>query len=157
MTLDVYFNGSYGNDLYNSLSHQAYFFREGSNAYADLVNHWSETNKDSDIPMPGTSQSLANIKSNTRLIEDGSYLRLKNVRLTYDVPTHKLAAINWINKLNVYVSGTNLALFSKNKLFDPEVSRYANGGSENESVQTGFTRGEYPYARTITFGLKAEF
>ncbi len=147
--LDIYFNGSYGNDLYNSLSHQSFFFREGSNAYAEVMNHWTPDNKDSDIPMPGTSQSLANIKSNTKLIDDGSYLRLKTVRFTYNVPTNKLS---WIKKLDVYLSGTNLALFAKNRLFDPEVSRYGSN-----STQIGFTQGEYPYARTLSIGLKAEF
>ena len=152
LTLDIYVNGSYGNDLYNSLSHEAFFFREGSNSYADLMDHWSPDNMDSDIPMPGTSQSLANIKSNTKLIEDGSYLRLKNVRISYDLPSKTLQKLGWLKKLNVYFSGANLWLLSKNKLFDPEVSQYGTN-----STQIGFTQGEYPYARTLTIGLKAEF
>jgi len=152
LKLDIYLNGSYGNDLYNSLSHEALFFREGSNSYKELLNHWTPENKDSDIPMPGTSQSLANIKSNTKLIEDGSYLRVKNVRLSYELPTQSLQGIDWLNKLSVYLSGANLALFSKNKLFDPEVSRYGTS-----STAIGFSNGEYPYARTLTIGLRAEF
>ncbi|MFW6328263.1 MAG: TonB-dependent receptor, partial [Bacteroidota bacterium] len=150
--LDFYLNGSYGNDLYNSLTHEAFFFREGSNSYAELMNHWSPDNRDSDIPMPGTSQSLANIKSNTKLIEDGSYLRLKNLRFTYMVPTQRLNGMGWLKKLNVYFSGTNLLLFSQNRLFDPEVSRYGTN-----STAIGFTNGEYPLARTLTIGLKADF
>jgi len=152
LKLDIYFNGSYGNDLYNSMTHESFFFREGTNSYAELMDHWTPDNMDSDIPMPGTSQSLANIKSNTKLIEDGSYLRLKNVRLTYDVPTQKLNNMDWLKKLSVYFSGTNLALFAKNRLFDPEVSRYGTN-----STAIGFTNGEYPLARTITIGLKADF
>ena len=150
--LDVYFNGSYGNDLYNSMTQQSFFFREGTNSYAELMDHWTPENMDSDIPMPGTSQSLANIKSNTKLIEDGSYLRLKNLRFTYDIPTQKLKGIDWLKKLNVYFSGTNLALFAKNRLFDPEVSRYGTN-----STAIGFTNGEYPLARTLTIGLRADF
>ena len=152
-TLDIFVNGSYGNDLYNSLSHEAYFFREGSNSYVELMDHWTPENMDSDIPMPGTSQSLANIKSNTRLIEDGSYLRLKNIRLGYNLPGKVLNNISWLKGLNVYFSGTNLGLIAQNKLFDPEVSRYAS----NNNTQIGFTRGEYPYARTLILGLRAEF
>ena len=152
LKLDIYLNGSYGNDLYNSLTHQAFFFREGSNSYAEVVNHWTPENKNSDVPMPGTSQSLANIKSNTKLIEDGSYLRVKNVRLTYELPNRMLNNINWLNRLSVYFSGANLFLFSQNRLFDPEVSRYGTS-----STAIGFTNGEYPYARTLTIGIKADF
>ena len=151
-TLDFYFNGSYGNDLYNSLSHQAYFFREGSNSYVELLDHWSPENPDSDIPMPGTSQSLANIKSNTRLIEDGSYLRFKSIRLSYSLPQRVVENISWLENLNVFFNGTNLMLFAKNKLFDPEVSRYGTS-----STAIGFTNGEYPYARTLTVGLRVDF
>lgn len=152
LKLDVYLNGSYGNDLYNTLSHEALFFREGSNQYKEVLNHWSLDNPDSDIIMPGTQQSLANIKSNTKLVEDGSYLRVKNVQLTYELPVRTLEGIDWLKRLNIYFSGTNLALFAKNKLFDPEVSRYGTS-----STAIGFTDGEYPYARTLTIGLKAEF
>jgi len=156
--LDIYFNGSYGNELFNSVTQQSFFFREGANAYSMLLNHWDPvTNPDSDIPMPGTSQSLANIKNNSKEIEDGSYLRLKSVRLSYDIPQQILRRIDWLKNLSIYFSGTNLALWSKNKLFDPEVNRYANSGNTNEGVQLGFSQGEYPYARTMTIGLKADF
>jgi len=143
--LDIYFNGSYGNELFNSVTQHALFFREGANAYKSLLNYWDpETNPDSDIPVPGTSQSIAFIKNNSREIEDGSYLRLKSVRLSYDVPKQALRKFHWIKNLSVYFSGTNLALWSQNRLFDPEVNRYAGSGNTNEGVQLGFSQGEYP-------------
>jgi TonB-linked SusC/RagA family outer membrane protein len=151
--LDIYLNGSYGNDLFNSVTQQAFFFREGSNSYKTLLDHWDPvTNPDSEVPMPGTSQSLANIKNNSKEIDDGSYLRLKSVRISYDIPEAILQKVNWIQNLSFYISGSNLALLSSNRLFDPEVSRYGSN-----STQIGFTQGEYPYARTITLGLKADF
>ncbi len=156
--LDIFFNGSFGNDLFNSVTQQAFFFREGSNSYKELLDYWDPvTNPDSDIPVPGTSLSLANIKNNSKLIENGSYLRLKNVRLAYNLPQQLFENVNWIKNLSVYFSGNNLALWSKNRLFDPEVSRYANSGNTNESVQLGFTQGEYPYPRVLTLGLRADF
>ncbi len=151
--LDVYFNGSYGNELFNSVTQQAFFFREGSNTYKSLLDYWDPgTNPNSDVPVPGTSQSLANIKNNSKEIDNGSYLRLKNVRISYDLPLQIIQKTNWLKSLSVYFSGTNLALWSQNKLFDPEVSRYGSS-----STQIGFTQGEYPYARTLTFGIKADF
>ncbi len=156
--LDIFFNGSFGNELFNSVTQQAFFFREGSNSYTELLGYWDPvTNPDSDVPVPGTSLSLANIKNNSKLIENGSYLRLKNVRLAYNLPQQLFENVNWIKNLSVYFSGNNLALWSKNRLFDPEVSRYANSGNTNESVQLGFTQGEYPYPRVLTLGLRADF
>lgn len=156
--LDIFFNGSFGNDLFNSVTQQAFFFREGSNSYKELLDYWDPvTNPDSNVPVPGTSLSLANIKNNSKLIENGSYLRLKNVRLAYNLPQQLFENVNWIKNLSVYFSGNNLALWSKNRLFDPEVSRYANSGNTNESVQLGFTQGEYPYPRVLTLGLRADF
>ena len=156
--LDIFFNGSFGNELFNSVTQQAFFFREGSNSYKELLDYWDPVaNPDSDVPVPGTSLSLANIKNNSKLIESGSYLRLKNVRLAYNLPQQLFENVNWIKNLSVYFSGNNLALWSKNRLFDPEVSRYANSGNTNESVQLGFTQGEYPYPRVLTLGLRADF
>jgi TonB-linked SusC/RagA family outer membrane protein len=152
LTLDVYFNASYGNDLFNSRTQRSYFFRDGDNAYKAMLNHWDPvTNPDSDIPMPGTSQDPAYIKNNDTFIEDGSYLRLKNVRLTYSIGGIA-EVVPWIKNVNVYLSGTNLALWSGNRLFDPETSQYGTS-----STQIGFTSGEYPIARTITIGLNASF
>jgi TonB-linked SusC/RagA family outer membrane protein len=157
-TLDIFFNGSSGNELFNSVTQQALFFREGSNSYKELLDYWDPvTNPNSNIPVPGTSLSLANIKNNSLEIEDGSYLRLKSVRFGYNFPKTLLDKVGWIKNLNVYFSGTNLALWSKNRLFDPEVSRYGNSGNTNEGVQIGFTRGEYPYPRVLSLGLKADF
>jgi TonB-dependent starch-binding outer membrane protein SusC len=153
LSLDIYLNGSYGNDLYNSRTQRSFFFRDGDNAYRDLLNHWDPVNNpESNVPMPGTSQDPGYIKSNSTFIEDGSYLRLKNVQLSYNLPANVLQRTPWLNNLTVYLSGTNLALWSKNRLFDPEVSRYGTS-----STNIGFTQGEYPIARTITIGLNASF
>ncbi|WP_152596605.1 hypothetical protein [Algibacter lectus] len=63
---------------------------------------------------------------------------------------------NTLSKLNIYVNGTNLALFSSFKLGDPEVNNFT-AGSGTGSVSQGFASGQYPYARSITMGLKVEF
>src|SRR5690606_2198062 len=151
-SLDLYFIASYGNDLFNARTQRSYYFRDGDNAYRAMLNHRDPvTNPNSDIPVPGTSQDPAYIKNNSTFIEDGSYLRLKNVRLTYSVASIG-RMVPWVKNLNVYVSGTNLALWSNNRLFDPETSQYGTS-----STQIGFTSGEYPIARTITLGLNATF
>jgi hypothetical protein len=83
------------------------------------------------------------------MIEDGSHLRLKNLQFTYNLPVKKMG-LNGFKNMAVYFSGTNLLLMSKFRLFDPEVSGY---GSDN--IATGFSSGEYPYGRTLSFGIRA--
>lgn len=89
------------------------------------------------------------------LVEDGSHLRLKNVQLSYNVPTANIA---WLNQLNLYVGGTNLFLLSNFRGYDPEATRIGpDSGNTYSGVIRGIIRAEYPNARTITFGLNANF
>jgi TonB-linked SusC/RagA family outer membrane protein len=147
--LDVFFQGTYGNEIFNSLTQTAFFSRAGTNQYAITLDRWTPENPDSDIPRAGSSVSLSEIPNNSKNIEDASHLRLKVLRVSYDIPARDS---KWMKNVNVYLAGTNLLLFSNFTLFDPEVSRY---GTDNTRI--GFSQGEYPYARTFTLGVTANF
>ncbi|WP_175550001.1 TonB-dependent receptor [Mariniphaga anaerophila] len=149
--LDIYLQGTYGNDVFNTFTQQAYFGRPEGNKYAELADRWTQDNPTSDIPRAGTILTLATARSNTVNIEDGSHLRLKNLRFTYNLPVKKLG-LDKFQSLSVYFSGSNLFLLSNFRLGDPEVNRY---GTDN--VVYGYASGEYPHARTLTFGVKASF
>ncbi|MBE0654493.1 MAG: TonB-dependent receptor, partial [Bacteroidales bacterium] len=141
--LDFFIQGTYGNDVFNTFSQSAYFGRSETNKYKEVLDRWTPDNQDSDIPVAGSTLTLASAKSNTQMVEDGSHLRLKNIRFTYNVPVKKLG-LNFLQDLNVYLSGSNLFLISKFRLGDPEVNEY---GTNN--IITGFSGGEYPYGKTI--------
>ncbi len=147
--LDVFIQGTYGNEIYNSLTQSAFFGRPEANKYAETLDRWTPENSDSDIPRAGPVATLASVHSNSEMIEDGSHLRLKNLRLTYNIPTEKLGLPGFKN-MSVYFSGTNLFLLSNFRLFDPEVSQFSGS-----NILSGFSQGEYPYARTLTIGVKA--
>lgn len=142
--LNVLFQWSYGNDLINA--NRLIF--EGSsqrnlNQFATYANRWSLDNQSSIIPVVGGA-GPANYS--TRVIEDGSYLRLKTVSLSYNVPnslTQKLG----IKNLRVYSSAQNLITWTNYSGPDPEVSV----GFSN--LTQGFDYAAYPRARTIIFGL----
>lgn len=86
-----------------------------------------------------------------RFIESGSYLRLQNVRLGYNLPA-KWAKYVKMNTLKVYASGQNLYVFTKYSGLDPEV------GSLNQNpTLMNVDNGRYPIPRVITFGLNAQF
>lgn len=149
--LDVFVQGTYGNEIYNSLTQSAFFGRPESNKYVETLNRWTPDNPNSDIPRAGTVATLASVYSNSKMVEDGSHIRLKSVQLSYNLPGQKLGT-KAVKDINLYFSGNNLLLLSNFKLFDPEVSSY---GKDN--VAAGFSEGEYPYGRTLTFGIKASF
>lgn len=156
LSLDIFFQGSYGNDIFNIRSQASFYGRGDQNVDSRVVNRWIEgVNETSNIPRAGASSSLFNPNSQVN-IEDGSFLRLKTMSLAYNVPLENIGLSDIINKLNVYVSGTNLALFSKFKLGDPEVNNFT-AGSGLGSVSQGFASGQYPYAGSITMGVKVEF
>ena len=105
------------------------------------VNYMELENRNGTIPNP--LGSAANTASSTRFIEDGSYLRLKNVQIGYTLPEH-ITKKFLCSRLRFYVTASNLFTITKYKGYDPEV-----GG--------GIDYGNYPQSRTFTFGLNANF
>jgi hypothetical protein len=92
--------------------------------------------------------SIADVRSNSELMEDGSHLRLKNIKIGYTIPLKSKSVRN----LSVYAVGTNLFLASSFRGYDPEANRLGT----NSTVR-GIIRGEYPNAKSVTFGVKANF
>ena len=89
------------------------------------------------------------------MIEDGTHLRLKSLKLSYNLPVQQWG-LNSFKSISVYFSGSNLFILSDYRLGDPETSRY--GGSDvalEKNVAAGFSRGEYPSTRVLSFGIKA--
>ncbi|WP_209404371.1 TonB-dependent receptor [Pseudozobellia sp. WGM2] len=156
LSLDVFFHGSYGAEIFNVRTQTAYFGRGEQNIDPIVLNRFiPAVNETTDIPRAGPSNSLFNPNSSLN-IEDGSYLRLKTATLNYKVPLESGMLGDVFSSLNVYATGTNLLLFTDFSLGDPEVNNFTAGNGLN-SVSQGFASGQYPYARTITLGVKMEF
>ncbi len=85
-------------------------------------------------------------------MEDGSFLRLKNIQLAYDIPTVRWD-LKWLRSAQLYVSGQNLLTFTKYSWYDPEVN--TRGGST--SISLGIDQTGYPTARTYTIGARIGF
>jgi hypothetical protein len=92
-----------------------------------------------------------NVSNSSRFVEDGSYMRLKSLTLSYKILENNTRFIG-IRNLSVYVTGQNLLTFTKYTGFDPEVNAF--GAS---STTLGVDYGTYPQARSIIFGLNVEF
>jgi len=146
--LDFFFQGTYGNEVFNSLTQTAFFGRAERTKYAETLNRWTPENPTSDIPRAGAVAALSEVKNNSELIEDATHLRLKNVRLSYNLPVKQWGWSSFDN-INIFFAGSNLFVLSDFRLVDPETSMFGRS-----NVALGFSEGEYPSARTLTLGFK---
>jgi hypothetical protein len=148
--LSLFFQWSYGNNIANAnrlmLEGNA-TERPAMNQFASYINRWSPDNPTNQNFRTG---GQGPITYSSRIIEDGSYLRLKTLSLGYSLPARYLK--KWyLTDLRLNVSAQNLITWTKYSGLDPEVS-------VRSSVLTpGFDFSPYPQPQTIVFGLNASF
>jgi len=149
--LTFFIQGTQGNDLYNVSSiNNTIDYGFGLNMPKEvLYNHWSKDNLNAKYPVISRTTSA---NTSNRWVEDGSYLRLKNIQLAYNLPVGRLGA-NSLRNLQVYISGQNLLTITKYSWWDPEVN--SNGGANSTSL--GFDYYSYPTSKAVTFGIRAGF
>ncbi len=149
--LSLFIQGVKGNDLFNVSSIvNTIDYGFGLNMPTEvLTNHWTPTNINAKYPI--ISRNTTSRVSN-RFIEDGSYLRLRNIQLAYNLTLDKWG-IKWINNVQLYVSGQNLLTKTKYSWWDPEVN---SRGGANSTAQ-GIDHNSYPTAKSFTAGLRASF
>lgn len=153
--LSFLIQGTRGNDIFTQ-------GMIGLETDARILDRWTPENQDSNIPgfIDAKTRDAANLESHInmgydnrtgRYVEDGSYLRLKNIMIGYSLPANMLSGIG-VNKLRVYVSATNAFTKTKYSGYDPEVSSYnTNDG------QIGMDLGTYPSAKMLMLGLDVSF
>ena len=151
--LSFYFQGTVGNEVYNLRMRNHYFNRGETTKFAELADRWTPENPTSNIPRAG-ADAITNTPSNSEYVEDGSHLRLKTLRLAYNFSSDQLKSMGFQNA-TIYFTGTNLLLFSNFRLIDPETSRFGRNGLGN--IAQGYSDGEYPNPRVLTFGINATF
>lgn len=151
--LDFFFQGTQGNEVFNSLSQTALFGRPETTKYKETLNRWSPENPTSDIPRAGAVASLSEIFNNSLMIEDGSHIRLKSLRLGYTIPGSTIG-LNGVKGINLYISGSNLFVISDFRLKDPETSQFDRN---SENLSFGFSRGQYPSSRIVSVGARVNF
>ncbi|MFA7042897.1 MAG: TonB-dependent receptor [Bacteroidales bacterium] len=142
--LELFLQGIYGADVYNANRINQEGMAVAFNQYATVLKRWTGEGTSNSMPRAIYGNPNKNVRSSTRFIEDGSYIRLKNVTLGYNLPkrlTGKITASN----IRLFVSGQNLLTLTDYSGFDPEVDI------------SGFDQGNYPVARTISFGIDVNF
>lgn len=150
--LNVFLQFSYGNDVFNA-SRIFLESLQNSDNQTDAINRrWRQPGDITDIPRATTEDAAAkNILKSTRFIEDGSYLRLKNVTLGYSFNKELLERVH-VSSLRLYVSAQNLFTFTPYSGYDPEVNF---SGNSTQVLGTDFFT--FPQARVFTVGLNLKF
>ncbi|MGB5418368.1 SusC/RagA family TonB-linked outer membrane protein [Algibacter sp.] len=151
--LNIYFQGTVGNEVYNLRTRGNFWTRGENPKFSEIADRWTPDNQTSDIPRAG-HDGFSNVVPSSYDVEDGSHLRLKTATLTYNFPVDKIG-LKGIKAMSIYASGTNLLLISDFKLIDPETSRFGNDGLGN--IAQGFSNGEYPNAQVLTLGVNVTF
>ena len=149
-SLSIFLQGSYGNDIYNASRIEMEAMYNWRNQSTAVLDRWRTPGQVTDIPRALSSTN--NILASTRWIEDGSYLRVKSVTLSYNVPIENLKRYG-IRRIQPYFTAQNLLTWTSYKGFDPEVNQFANS---NQPV-FGIDWGTYPQTKTFIFGLNLEF
>lgn len=149
--LTIFFQGSKGNDLINMNLSNLENFNGQQNVLAEAgLNRWTPENHSNKYPRALASGSLDNVFS-SRFVEDASYLRLKNVTLSYTLPNHILSRFGVAN-LRLYATGTNLWTVTGYRGYDPEGNAYGN-----TTNIVGVDNGNYPQTKSYTFGVQVGF
>ncbi len=144
LTLSAVFNYSVGNDIYN---YSRSVLEAGSNFYNQTVamtNRWHADGQVTDIPRAYYGDPKGNSRFSDRWIEDGSYLRLKTLNLTYRIP----ANLEWLQGLTIWAEANNLFTLTKYLGSDPESS------VSNAVLRQGIDVGNVPQSRSFTMGLR---
>jgi len=147
ISLNVFVYAALGQKVLNqNLLYSTYGTPIGVPSLDYINDHWTPENKDAYYPLP--SQYGSNSQTTDRLVEDGSFLRFKNITLRYDF--QKLP--KWLSKLQLYVTGNNLITITKYNGYDPEVSAYGQN-----ILLPGIDLGSYPRTKMYTFGVNVNF
>ncbi len=150
-TLDMFFAGDFGFDIQNHMKRQLLSMNYGNlatNRGAEILNAWTPTNTSSDIPALSLTDDNNEARFSTYYVENGSYMKMKYLKLSYSLPKNLIKRIGASN-LDIYGQVENVFTMTKYKGLDPEILPGEYGAR--------IDNGAYPRPRTFTIGLNLQF
>lgn len=149
--LSIFMQGSYGNDVFNAIGRSLTAGnRTFTNQSPSVLDYWSVQNPNSSAPRLARNDT-PNTNISDRYVEDGSYLRIQNLTLGYNLPAKALGGMN-ISSLKVYGAIQNLLTITGYSGYDPEI-----GSLNQNTTLMGIDNGRYPTPRIYTIGINVEF
>ena len=150
-SLDMFFAGDFGFDVQNHMKRQLYSMNYGNlttNRGADILNAWTPENRDTDIPALSLTDDNNESRFSSYYVENGSYMKMKYLKLSYSLPKHIIGKIGASN-LDVFGQVENVFTITKYTGLDPELLPGQYGAR--------IDNGAYPRPRTFTLGLNLQF
>lgn len=152
----VFFQGVQGNKIFNALRVQTEGMVRFFNAGTQVLNAWTASHTNTNIPRAESSDPNQNARPSNRFLEDGSYLRLKNLMIGYTIPVKTLQTVGSgvVKSFRIYVSAQNILTVTKYTGYDPEVGNRAPGSS---TLTNGIDYAVYPQPKAYQVGIQANF
>ncbi|NBA85867.1 SusC/RagA family TonB-linked outer membrane protein [Emticicia sp. CRIBPO] len=153
--LTMFAQGSQGNEIFNYVRYWTDFNTFQGNRSKDMLyNSWKKSGDVAKLPRlnsgDATSQQISSY-----FIEDGSYMRIKNIQLTYTIPNKWISKIG-LSSSQIYVQGQNLFTFTKYTGLDPDIN-LRRSGNDNQDIHMGIDEGAYPVAKSYLVGVRLGF
>ena len=150
--LTVFGQGSQGNKIFNYVRYWTDFNTFQGNRSKDILyNSWKKSGDVAKLPRLNSGDATSQQVS-SYFIEDGSYLRIRNIQLTYTLPASVLKKIG-LSTAQLYVQGQNLCTITKYTGLDPDIS-LRTSGNNNQDIHMGIAEGAYPVAKSYLVGLR---
>lgn len=161
--LDAFFSFAYGNQLYNGTKALQYTYtsKDANNLSPDMLDFWLIPGHITDIPKLDNASVISSSSGSTidyisgratnRFLEDASYLRLKNISLTYSLPKSLLSTI-FIDNLSIYIQANNILTFTKYSGLDPEISAFGSS-----ALLSGYDELTVPQSKSYSIGVNVSF
>jgi len=162
------FNGVQGNEIYNLSRYYNILWQDGGKL-SEVLNSWTPTNTNTNIPRASIADPAGNKAPSSFFVEDGSYLRLKNLEIGYNFDDNIINKLKWVKDIRLSVNAQNLFVITNYSGYDPDVAS-TNGGRANRNtgvpgfrdpvnplLSRGLDARAYPNARTYSLGLQVTF
>jgi TonB-linked SusC/RagA family outer membrane protein len=160
LDLTMFIQGVSGNKIYNGTRVITEGMQRLFNSGTEVMNAWTPTNTNTDVPRAVSGDPNSNARPSDRFLEDGSYLRIKNLTIGYSLPASLLSFTKGtIKKFRIYFTGQNLLTVTKYEGYDPEVGNrnINNFGDNNRFLVNGIDYGQFPQPRTFIGGVQLGF
>lgn len=152
----LFFQGSYGNDIYDLSRYYNDFFNLANyNKHGRILNAWTPQNTNTDLSRVSLNDLNNNIRPSSYYVQDGSYLRLKTFQVGYSFPESIAQKIK-ASRFRVYFEAYNLFTITDYDGLDPEIGLQSYT-SDDRNLDIGVDRGIYPSSKTFTFGININF
>jgi TonB-linked SusC/RagA family outer membrane protein len=159
----LFLQGVSGNEIYSVVKYELEGMSRLFNSGTAVLDRWTPENTDTNVPRAISGDPNRNGRASDRFVEDGSYFRIKNLTVGFNVPNTTLASLtnNSLNRLRIYVTTQNLLTLTKyDSGYDPEIGNRNNentGAPLSTSLQQGIDYGQFPQSRSVVVGLQLGF